>query len=330
VVDAGRIPSKPLPDIPIVLGLSLLLGSFIGVFGALFVDATNDRIEGMATIENALHTPILAILPMTQVSTPPGVLSGVASKVRRRLHGGNQDSAIGRVAVLDGPNTAYVEALRGLRTSLLYPRNGPTPKTILITSAGEKEGISTLSLYLAAALVLNGSRVLLIDADMRSAGLSGYMGFERKASGLIEHETKGLSNALSSTDEPAVITPFPELPRLSALPAGSGPRYPAELLGSDRMQSLVKSWVAGYDYVLIDSPPILAVTDAVILSRLADTTLLVTRHGHSTQKSLERAYRTLHDVEGRNVGVVLNGVHRDSVSFNEFYGYKGSIYYSEV
>jgi succinoglycan biosynthesis transport protein ExoP len=330
VVDAGRIPSKPLPDIPIVLALSLLLGCFVGVSSAVLADATNDRVDGIATIENALHTPVLAILPMTQVNTATGILGGITSTVRRRLASGIQDSAVGRVAVLDGPNTAYVEALRGLRTSLLLPKTGKPPKTIVITSAAEREGKSTLSLNLAAALVLNGSRVLLVDGDMRSAGLSGYMGFERKASGLIEHETSGLSNALSSTNEPAVITPFPELPRLSALPAGSDPRYPAELLGSDRMQAFVEEWAANYDYVLIDSPPILAVADAVILSRLADTTLLVARHGRSTQKSLERAYRTLHDVEGRNIGIVVNGVHRDSTSYDEFYGYKGTIYYSEV
>jgi polysaccharide biosynthesis transport protein len=327
VVDAGRIPSKPLPDTLICLALSLFCGCFLGLSGALLADATNDRIEGIATIENALNTQILAILPMTQVNAS---LGGITSKARRRLASDNQDDEVGRVAVLDGPNTAYVEALRRLRTSLLLPRSGPRPKTILITSAGEQEGKSTLSLNLAASLVLNGSRVLLVDGDMRSAGLSGYMGFERQTSGIIGHETSGLSDALSGSGDPAVITPFRELPKLSALPAGSAPTYPAELLGTERMQSLVKAWSASYDYVLIDSPPILAVTDAVILSRLADTTLLVARHGRSTQKSLERAYHTLHDVEERNVGIVVNGVHRNSVSFNEFYGYKGTTYYSEV
>jgi Mrp family chromosome partitioning ATPase len=96
------------------------------------------------------------------------------------------------------------------------------------------------------------------------------------------------------------------------------------------MQELVKAGSENFDFVVIDSPPILAVADAVILSRLADATLLVTRHGQSTQKSLQRAYRTLHDLEGRKVGVVVNGVSRDSVSFDEFYGYKGTVYYSEV
>jgi capsular exopolysaccharide synthesis family protein len=254
----------------------------------------------------------------------------MTSLFRRRLGNGNQGAEVGKMAVLNGPNTAYVEALRGLRTSLIHPLDGKAPKTILITSAGEREGKSTLSLNLAAALELNGARVLLIDADLRSAGLSGYVGVERKQPGLLDYHTRGLSEVLSKSAEPAFLTPFPELPRLSVLPAGGNPRHPAELLGSNRMQELVKAGSENFDFVVIDSPPILAVADAVILSRLADATLLVTRHGQSTQKSLQRAYRTLHDLEGRKVGVVVNGVSRDSVSFDEFYGYKGTVYYSEV
>ena len=317
VVDAGRIPSRPVPDIPICLALSVIAGSFLGVSGALILDATSDRIETMDTLENALNTPILAVLPMVQIS----------SKGRRRLAADNRDGS--RVAVLGGPNSAYVEALRGLRTSLLFSRSVPQPKTILITSAAEEEGKSTLSLNLASLLVLNGSRVLLVDADMRSAGLSCYMGFGRSISDRNVPETKGLSEALSGLGEPDISIPFSQIPNLSVISAGSWPKYPAELLGSEKMSSLVRAWSEYFDYVLIDSPPILAVADARILSRLTDTTLLVARHGRSTQKSIERAYTTLNDIENRNVGVVVNGVHRNSVSFSEFYGYTGTGYYSE-
>ena len=329
VVDKGRIPSQPVPYTLIIPALSLLIGSFIGIAIALLADATNDRIEEMETIENLLHTQILAILPLTQIRE---ATRGIGSKVIGRLSDGDDGNEVGRVEVLDGPNSAYVEALRGLRTSLLLPRRGAAapPRTILITSAGEKEGKSTLSLNLAAALVLNGSRVLLVDGDLRSSGLSAYMGLGKRGDGLLARQPSGLSEALASVDEPAVVQPFPELPNLSALPAGSSSKYPAELLGSPRLRTLLKTWEANYDFVLIDSPPILAVADAVILSRLSDSTLLVTRHGRSTQKSLERAYRTLHDVEGGQVGVVVNGVRRNSTSYDEFYGYKGNMYYREA
>jgi len=327
IVDGGRVPSRPAPDNLISLALSLICGCFLGVAGALFAEVTNERIDGIATIEDALHTQVLAVLPMTDKKVSPAAL-GV--KDRQRLTIGNQGNVMGKVAVLDGPNTAYVEALRGLRTSLLFSRDSPPPKKILITSVAEREGKSSLSLNLAAALVLNGSRVLLVDGDMRSAGLSGYMGYERPASDSGGAVTRGLSDTLSGLGEPAIQTPFPQLPGLSALPAGSVATYPAELLGSERMESLAKAWSAKYDYVLIDSPPVLAVSDAQILARLADTTLLVVRHGQTTQKGLERAYHTLHDVEDRNVGIVVNGVHRNSVSFREYYGYRGKTYYSEA
>jgi polysaccharide biosynthesis transport protein len=329
VVDAGRVPSKPIPYILIIPALSLAFGAFLGVAGALFVESTSDRIEGMTTLERALPAPILAVLPMKhewRFNAPDGVFSGM----RRRVGNGSREPGVGNVAVLGGPNSAYVEAIRGLRTSLLQAQNEVPPKKILITSAGEREGKSTLSLNLAAALVLNGSRVLLVDADMRSSGLSGYIGHDRADYGMPRDHKEGLSDVLSGEGQPVVTTPFCELPNLSALPAGAAPKYPAELLGSPRMRSLVSSWSAGYDYVLIDSPPVLAVADAAILSRFADLTLLVARHGQSTQKSLERAYRTLRKVEGGKIGIVVNAVRRDSASFDEFYGYKGTTYYSEA
>lgn len=316
VIDVGRSPSRPSPDIPILLALSVIIGSFFGVTGALFVDATSDRIETMATIERALQTPILAILPVTHGTT----------RADRALAADAHDGS--GVAVLSGPRSAYGEALRGLRTSLLLS-HGSAPKTILLTSAAEKEGKSTTSLNLAALLVLNGSRVLLVDADMRSAGLSGYMGFERGSSS-SGRQIMGLSDALLGIAEPNILTPFSQIPNLSVLCAGSVPTYPSELLGSVRMRTLLTTWEATYDYVVIDSPPILAVADPLILSRMVDTTLLIARHGQTTKKSLERAYKILHSIDNSNVGVVVNGVERDSVSFNEFYGYKGTSYYSEA
>jgi succinoglycan biosynthesis transport protein ExoP len=327
VVDIAHVPSKPLPDVPIYLGLSVLCGAFIGLAGALVTDASDERLGAITTIEHSLQARVLAVLPMTG----PGISqNGLTAKIRKQLGSETESASIPRVAAIAGRNTAYVEALRGLRTSLLLPANGRSPKTILVTSAAEKEGKSTLSLNLAAVLVLNGSKVLLVDADMRSAGLSGYMGFERQDFGLIDHEAKGLSDALSGSREPAIITPFPELPTLSAISAGTSTNNPAELLGSDRMASMVTSWRDEYDFVVIDSPPVLAVTDALLLARLADTTLLVARHEETKQNSLNRAYRMLSEGDRTTVDLVVNGVRRDSVSFNEFYGYNGTSYYSEV
>jgi capsular exopolysaccharide synthesis family protein len=321
VVDAGRIPSKPFsPNIPLYLGLSVLTGGFVGILCALLREATDDRVDEIGLIENSLHTQILGVLPATTLSGPKG---------RRELTGTRRSLSAGNLMVLDGPNTAYVEALRGIRTSLLIPADGPRPSTILITSACEKEGKSTVSLNLAAALTLNGSRVLLVDADLRSAGLSSYMGFERPDSGmrLGERAVRGLSGSLSGFTKPDIFAPFPELETLHVLAAGPVPTYPAELLGSQHMKDLIEQWLEEFDYVIIDSPPVIAVTDALILAQLADIAVLVARHGQTTRTSLERSYRLLHDVKRGRVRVVINAVQRRSVSYNGYYGYQGTTYY---
>jgi succinoglycan biosynthesis transport protein ExoP len=212
---------------------------------------------------------------------------------------------------------------------LLIPGDGQPPSTILITSACEREGKSTLSLNLAAALTLTGSRVLLVDADMRSAGLSSYMGFERPESGMRfgGRAIRGLSESLSGSIPPDILTPFPKLENLHVVAAGPVPTYPAELLSSQRMRVFVEQWAANYDFVIIDSPPIIAVTDALVLAQLSDLAVLVARHGQTTKTSLQRSYRRLQDVKDGGVRVVVNAVHRGSAHYKGYYGYTSTTYY---
>lgn len=327
VVDPGRIPAKPVkPNVPLYLSLSLVGGAFLGSIGALFRDATDDRIQSMEMVEAALATPILAILPLVNGGAARNVASYLPSPsgTKQLSAGADELAAARRLPAIDGPQTAFVESLRSLRTSILLSRSGAPPKVILITSATEDEGKSTVSMNLAAVFAQSNSRVLLVEADMRHPGLTRRFGYERVGG-------TGLSSMLSGVDYQHVptIEAFSELPRLRVLPAGPMPPYPAELLGSDRMHELVKGWRGMYDVVIIDSPPLLAVADSQILARESDLTILVARHGLSTRKSLERAYRKL-VADEEKVSVVLNGVSRDSVSYGEYYGYTGgSKYYTE-
>ena len=219
---------------------------------------------------------------------------------------------------MDGPNTAFSEALRSLRTALLLSRSGSPPKVILVTSPAEGEGKSTVSVNLATVFAQTGSKVLLVEADMRRPGLSRRF---------LLNSKPGLSNLLSGSTQNAQIKGFSGVESLDVLPAGSIPPYPSELLSSARMRELIRHWSEIYDFILIDSPPALAVTDAAILSRLADVTLLITRYAQSTRKSVERAYKSLQFDELSKVGVVLNGISRKSGSYGEYYGYNGNGYY---
>jgi succinoglycan biosynthesis transport protein ExoP len=227
--------------------------------------------------------------------------------------------------VENGPvssNTAFSESLRSLRTALLLSRSSAPPKVILITSAGEGEGKTTISLHLAAALARNHSKVLLVEGDMRCRSMARRVSVS---------DERGLSNLLSEDGpiERIEVRPFADMPNLAILLAGPPPPYPAELLGSRRMTDLIEKWSQEYDFVLIDSPSLLAVTDAAVLSRMADFTLLVTRHAQSTRKSLERAWNTLRIDPQTRVGVVLNAVSRESGAYGEYSGYYGDSYYGK-
>jgi capsular exopolysaccharide synthesis family protein len=217
-------------------------------------------------------------------------------------------------------NTAFSESLRSLRTALLLSRSAAPPKIILITSAAEGEGKTTISLHLAAALVRNSNRVLLVEADMRCPTLSQRLSI---------CADRGLSNLLSGDEENLEVRPFADMADLAIIPSGPNPPYPAELLGSRRMKELLEHWSREYDFVIIDSPSLLAVTDAAVLSKMADITLLITRHAQSTRKSLERAWQTLHIDPDTKVGVVLNAVSRDSAAYGDYFGYYGNSYYGK-
>jgi capsular exopolysaccharide synthesis family protein len=324
VVDPGRVPSKPVkPNVPIYLGLSIFGGVFLGACIALFQEATDERIQSLDLVEDSLQAPIAAVLPLAPHNESHGFASYLQSMTgaRRLAHSGTGTDV--PIAALEGPNSAFVEALRGLRTELQLFSGSHPPRTILVTSALEKEGKSTVSANLAAVLAQGTGRVLLVDGDLRQPGVSRRFGF-------FGNSYRGLSTVLAGEDLTSDVVQSTEVPRMSILPAGPLPGSPSDLLGSERMQQLVEEWKQSYDYVVIDTPPMLAVTDATILSRLTDITLLVARHGVSTRRSLQRAHRALAERADANVSVVVNGVSRTSSSYTDYHGYAGSKYYSEV
>ncbi|HUB29816.1 MAG TPA: polysaccharide biosynthesis tyrosine autokinase [Terracidiphilus sp.] len=320
VVDPGRTPSKPVrPNVPVYMAASLFGGLFLGSLVAFFMESIDDRVQSMEMIEERLRTPLLAVIPSASLLSRQQNKALPDRKPPRLLTSSSIVNPSGEpLRVPDASNTAFSEALRSLRTALLLSRSAAPPKVILVTSAAEGEGKSTISLHLAAALARNHSRVLLVEADMRCPGLSNRL--------WIRH-ARGLSNLLSGSDENLERVPFAELPNLSLIAAGPTPPYPSELLGSARMKDLVAGWSKRFDFVLIDSPSVLAVTDAAVLSKVADFTLLVARHAESTKKSLERAYNILRLDPENKVGVVLNAVDRGSSAYMEYFGYQKTGYY---
>jgi polysaccharide biosynthesis transport protein len=344
VVEPGRVPAKPArPNIPLYLGLSVVSGVFLGLCGALFTDSVDTKIRSIEGTESLLGFPLIGVLPYF-------------INPSRGFFGGRE---VASIDVLNAPEMApspYLEALRGLRTKILHSRSAGAPsKVILISSSLPDEGKSTTCANLAVLLARSGKRVLLVEADMRRPSFSfsgGFADSDRVRSmnyvlpppskaeprpmqdyvpptsaftskGVREYQREYCSElgALLNDSENRLQSLGIKMPSgVELLPAGPPNQYPSELLDSDRMRALIEEWRARFDYILLDSPPLLAVTDAMILSHYADMTLIVARPGFTTRKALTRSIELVERGNETRIGVILNGVDIRSVSYGEYYG----------
>ncbi|HTD53792.1 MAG TPA: CpsD/CapB family tyrosine-protein kinase, partial [Silvibacterium sp.] len=215
----------------------------------------------------------------------------------------------------------FLEALRSVRTSLLSWDGERAPQVLLVTSSVTGEGKSMLTANLALVLAQLDARVLLVDADLRCPTLQK----ELKMTGAAGLGGAGLGEVLFD-GLPPVVHAHPDCPGLSVLCGSSTPARPSELLASQRMRDLLSIWRAEYDFILLDSPPVLPVADARILAGMCDATLLVARHGFTSRQAVQRSHQLiLQQLPGHGmVGAVLNGVSVESSDYYEYYGYRTS------
>jgi capsular exopolysaccharide synthesis family protein len=216
------------------------------------------------------------------------------------------------------------ESYRALRTSLLLSNIGAPPKVVMVTSARPQEGKTTTSINTAVVLAQKGVRVLLIDADLRRPSIHKTLGLGPRT---------GLSNVLtgSISIEQAILRSA-VLSNLFILPAGTPPPNPAELLASSNMRDLLLDLRDKYDHIVVDTPPTLSVTDAVVLSPRVDAIVLVIRSGKTTKQALRRSRDILTQVNARVTGVLLNAVDLTSPDYYYYYEYQGKYhdsYYTE-
>lgn len=317
VVDPGRVAAHnhpKQPNIPVTMAAGGMMGAMAGCMLALLLNFRDTRLYTATQIEQLLGVPVLAILPVLRRET--GIVTAATRWFPWRGGGGRFSRPAGgsgqTLALLDR-ESAYAEALRSLRTSLMLSRSQGHPKLILVTSALPGEGKSTTALNFATIVGQQGGRVLVVDGDLRRPTLH-----QRLKLGNAE----GLSSLLSLEETGSALRRLPGKEDIWVLTTGPRPPYPAELLGSHRMDELLAHWRGNFDFVVIDSPPVLPVTDAVLLSERVDAVLIVARYRVSTRKALERAYGMLvrHAGEGK-VSVILNGIERTSADYSEHYGY---------
>ncbi len=319
VVSPGLIPVKPSPGALIILVAALLVGSFLGICAALFKEATDHTIHAMAPLELALGTSLLGVVPTLETGKGWWGLFSRKSQSPAGLSGGSGEAA-SVPYVIANPTSAFTEALRRLGVVVSDAQSSAPPKLILITSAVPGEGKTTIGSNLAALMAQAGKKVLFVEADMRQTN-------KRTALNTTYGARPGLSEVLAKGSHDSEVERPSSSPNMEIVPSGSATLHPAELLSTDLMQRLLVEWKNKFDCVILDSPPLLSVSDALILSRYADLTLVVARYGFTRMTSLERAVQMLASNSDSSIGVILNAAQRTSVDYEQYFGYNGSTYY---
>lgn len=292
VEQRASIPTKPLiPNPPRNITLGLAVGLLLGIGAAILRDRLDNTIKDRETLESITEVGTVGSIPL--------------DKERRR------EPAIS----FDKENSGIAEAFRKLRTNLQYVAVDDPPRVIVVTSSSPSEGKSTTAINIALALAEAEHNVVLVDGDMRRPSLDKYLdlvgsvGFSTVLSG-----GTSLSEALQKT----------RFPRLTVLAAGAAPPNPSELLGSLAAKAILSELRAKFDYVIVDSSPLLAVTDGAILAVNSDGALIIAQHGSTKRDQLTHAVGSLKGVGARLLGAIFTMTpSRGGASYSYSYSYYG-------
>jgi polysaccharide biosynthesis transport protein len=311
VVDPAMIPASPSrPAKARNIALAFLVGLVGGIGLALMREYLDNTVKTPDDIETLARLPSLAVVPQFTGA------NGNGSSRKRLLQGAAANGHDKRIELVAQhlPKSQMSEAFRALRTSLLLSQPGRPPQVILVTSALPREGKTTAAANLAVTLAQLGDSTVLVDADLRKPGVGRLLN-------LGGNKYAGFSSYLAGVSSlDLVIVPHPDIPNLAAIPTGPLPPNPADLLSSQKLAEAVSELRAKFKFVVIDSPPIMAATDAVILSVQTDGVLLVVRSGETPKEAFTRARDLLVSVKCHILGVVLNAV--DSSAPDYYYSYR--------
>jgi polysaccharide biosynthesis transport protein len=313
VVDKARLPLYPSrPNIPRNLEFALLIGLVGGVALVFGLEALDTTVRTPDQAESISGLPTLGVIPLQ--SALDGAVTSIARAHLLKKLPRNNPNARALICYLE-PQSEIAEAYRALRTSILLSSVPEPPRSILVTSSVPQDGKTMTCLNIAIVMAQQGKRILLVDADMRRPGIHTAFGLKGRV---------GLSNILTGGAKIGDAIQATVQPNLFIIPAGLVPPDPSELLSSSLMQDLLKQWGEEYDHVIVDSPPVISVTDAVLLSVQTDAVLLIIRSGHTTAAHVRRTRNLLQSVKASVLGVVVNAA--DLTSPDYYYYYFGSKY----
>jgi capsular exopolysaccharide synthesis family protein len=297
-LDRARPPTEPFfPSVRRNVVLAAAVSLFLGI-GLAFLLAFLDRsIKSLEDVQAAAQLPVLGIIPMLGESDVP-----------------QNDEKARDLYVFQHPTSRVAECCRALRTNILFSGADKPLKTLVVSSPNPREGKTTSVIYLGTTMAQSGQRVLLIDSDMRRPRLHQSTSVPRQL---------GLSNLIVGEVDYADCIKTTEIPNLYVLPCGPLPPNPAELLMTHRFQVVLEELGRRFDRILLDSPPLQAVTDAVVLSRHTDGVILVVKAGKTLREDITRSVRQITGVDGVVVGVILNELDLEERRGGYYYSYYG-------
>jgi capsular exopolysaccharide synthesis family protein len=287
--EPGKVPVKPNRTVNIVLGL--VFGLIMGIGLAFFIEYLDTSVKTIDDVERTFQAPVLGVIPQN----------------------------IGYL-IDEGTESKHAEAYRVLRTNLLFTRKEETLNTIVIVSAGAGEGKSTTAINLATVFAQAGSRILIIDSDLRRPTLHKLF---KVANNL------GLTNYLLKQNTLAEIVQTTSVPNLDFMASGKLPNSSIGILGSTQMKQMIAELKQRYDFIFFDSPPILGVSDASIIASEVDVVMQVIQYRRYPQPMTVRAKQMIEKVGGNFVGIILNNINMSQDEGYYYYsGYYHDYYYS--
>ena len=299
IIDTAVEPIKPIkPKKLQILVLALFLGAFLGTLLALLRNMLRSGIKDSSQIENELDLPVYATVPRSTIQ-------------ESRVQLLKKKKNIPILAVKNSDDIA-IESLRSMRTAIHFALSSAKNNIIMISGPAPELGKSFISINLATILAQSQKRVLLIDADLRRGYMHKYLNYDAQP---------GLAEYLNGQQPLESIVRSTEVENLSIMSRGKSPSNPSELLGTAKFAEMLQDLSSQYDHILIDTPPVLAVTDGIIISQYAGVNLVIARYAKTQMKELELTINRFEQAGVKVNGFILNDIQREAGGYGYGYNY---------
>ncbi len=322
IVEEARVPAKPIkPNKKMNLMISIIFGLGMGIGAALLLHSLDSKIRTFDDVKKNVALPILGTIPYIHIYDSD--LDQIENMIRSSKDKEKEELLtlkhyMETKLITDySPKSSISEAFRILRTNIIARKKDTDSLSILITSSGPKEGKSTIHANLATALAQMDAKVILVDVDLRRPMVHTIFDFEKEngISDFLIDKSSNIENIIKNTS----------IPNLDIITSGYIPPNPSELLASHRMDELLVQLKESYDYILLDSPPVIAVTDSMVMAKKVDLLTLVVRIDSADKNVIRRAKELLDNIDVKITGAIINGIrphkYYSSYEYNYYYYY---------